>query len=79
MCSNSIRALRKPSQDRHRPLGTKKLIACPEFRLNDDLRTDQEVQNELHQRLVDLQDQLYDVADGRKEGKKPRHYLNNKV
>ena len=39
-------------------------------RLNDDLRTDQEVQNELHQRLVDLQDQLYDVADGRKEGKK---------
>ena len=40
-------------------------------RLNDDLRTDQEVQNELHQRLVDLQDQLYDVADGRKEGKKP--------
>ena len=46
--------------------------------MNDDLRTDQEVQNELHQRLVDLQDQLYDVADGRKEGKKPRHYLNNK-
>ena len=40
-------------------------------RLNDDLRTDEEVQNELHQRLVDLQDQLYDVADGRKEGKKP--------
>ena len=39
-------------------------------RLNDDLRTDEEVQNELHQRLVDLQDQLYDVADGRKEGKK---------
>ena len=35
-------------------------------RLEPDIRQDIEVQNELHKRMVDLQDQLFEIADERK-------------
>ena len=35
-------------------------------RIPDDMRHNDEVKNELHQRLVDLQEQLYDCSDSRK-------------